>query len=92
MSRSELPPWEPIADWLARLPEREADAEHEDTRLGQTATQAELRERYEKTAKAIAYDVATTTQRMADDAAEDMKRETLNHPTTDCRTDITDDI
>lgn len=75
MGHTDIPPWEPIAGWLARLPEREADAEHEDTRLGQNASQKEIRERYEKTAKAIAYDIATATQRMADDAAEDMKHE-----------------
>ena len=56
----EVPPWEPIADWLARLPNVSCDEEHEDTREPTNATQNQLRKRYEKTAKAIAYDIAVS--------------------------------
>lgn len=55
----DVPPWKPIADWLARLPNVSCDEEHEDTRAPQNATQNQIRKRYEKTAKAIAYDIAT---------------------------------
>jgi hypothetical protein len=54
----ELPPWEPIADWLARLPDVSCDPEHEETRLPSNATQHRVRKRYERTAKTIAYDIA----------------------------------
>lgn len=74
MGQPDLPPWEPIADWLARLPERECDSEHEDTRLGHNATQKELRERYEKTAKAIAYDIAMSERETKIDVDSDNLR------------------
>jgi hypothetical protein len=54
----DAPPWEPIADWLARLPGVSCDEEHEDTREPSNATKRQVRKRYEKTAKAIAYDIA----------------------------------
>jgi len=44
----EIPPWEPIADWLCRL----EDGDHS------TATQQERREYHETEAKAIAYEIA----------------------------------
>lgn len=69
----DVPPWEPIADWLARLPNVSCDSEHEDTRLGQNATQNEIRKRYEKTAKAIAYDIAVDGTERID--SERMQRE-----------------
>ena len=55
----DIPPWKPIADWLARLPSVSCDEEHEDTRAPQNMMQKTIRKRYEKTAKAIAYDIAT---------------------------------
>lgn len=56
----DVPPWEPIADWLARLPDVSCDEEHQDTRLPQNADKKTVRKRYEKTAKAIAYDIAVS--------------------------------
>lgn len=71
----DVPPWEPIADWLARLLGTSCDDEHEDTRLTQNATQNELRKRYEKTAKAIAYDIAVDGTERID--PEQMQRELI---------------
>ena len=61
--QTDLPPWRPIADWLARIPNVSCDEEHEDTREASGATQETIRERYEKTAKAIAYDIAAESSR-----------------------------
>jgi len=57
MATPDVPPWKPIADWLARLPQT-PDDEAQDERLPQSATQHEIRKRYETKAKAIAYDLA----------------------------------
>jgi len=70
-----LPPWEPIADWLARLPNVSCDEEHEDTREPSNATQAQLRDRYEKMAKAVAYDIRMAQHERAGEIEQDMKRQ-----------------
>lgn len=54
---TELPPWEPIADWLCRL----EDSDHGN------ATQREIRRHHETEAKAIAYDIATHTEEKAEE-------------------------
>lgn len=54
----DLPPWEPIADALAGMGGVPADREYQDTREPQNATQHQIRKRYAKTAKAIAYNIA----------------------------------
>jgi len=46
----DLPPWEPIADWLIRI---------SDTDASKTLSRKSHREKHEETAKAIAYDIAT---------------------------------
>lgn len=50
----DVPPWEPIADWLARI-KREKGNGTEFNGL----TQNQIRDRFEVQAKAIAYDMAT---------------------------------
>lgn len=53
--RADLPPWEPIADWLARID----DSDDEPTPFLRPAmSQSRRRSEYEETAKAIAYDIA----------------------------------
>jgi len=64
---SELPPWEPIADWLARLPQEPQEDSKQDERLAQNATQNAIRKRYELEAKTIAYDIAIESEADADD-------------------------
>jgi hypothetical protein len=59
----DVPPWEPIADWLCRI----EDGDHG------TATQQERREYHEKTAKAIAYDIATH------DVSEQIQQDLVEH-------------
>ena len=55
----EVPPWEPIADWLARLPQTPQEDKKQEERLPPSATRQAVRKRYELEAKAIAYDIAT---------------------------------
>jgi hypothetical protein len=74
VGQPDLPPWEPIADWLARLPNVSCDEEHEDTREPTNATQAQIRDRYEKTAKAVAYDIYMSKHEQAEQIEQDMKR------------------
>lgn len=52
---SQIPPWEPIADWLARLPQKTDDGTDD---RATTSTKSQVRKRYEMQAKAIAYDLA----------------------------------
>lgn len=61
----DVPPWEPIADWLARLDDSEGG--------DYNPTQNDIRKDYEMKAKAIAYDIATHGTTRID--PEEMKRE-----------------
>ena len=63
----EAPPWEPIADWLARLPQEPQEDSKQEERLPTNATQQAVRKRYELEAKAIAYDIAVTDREGYDD-------------------------
>ena len=63
----EVPPWQPIADWLARLPQEPQEDSKQETRLPTNATRQQLRKRYELEAKAIAYDIAVVNREDAND-------------------------
>ena len=54
----EVPPWQPIADWLARLPQEPQEDMKQKKKLPSNATRQQLRKRYELEAKAIAYDIS----------------------------------
>ena len=73
VGQPDLPPWEPIADWLSRLPSASCDEEHEDTREPSNATQSAVRKRYEKTAKAVAYDIYMAKYETASELESEIK-------------------